>query len=118
SVGPKTAATLLNDYGDLDGVFKNLDKISRKKLKETLTNHEADARLSRQLVALKDDCEVDISAENLAFSPSSRRDEAQLSALFTELGFTRQLTALKNGTSAIQQDDNADSHGTGSADAN
>ncbi len=109
SVGPKTASTLINEYGDLDGIFKNLDKISRKKLKETLTNHEADARLSRKLVALKDDCEVDTSAESLAFSPASRRDEDKLSELFTELGFTRQLTALKNGTSAIQQGDAADS---------
>lgn len=107
SVGPKTAATLLQEYANLDGIFASLDKIKRKKLKETLTAHEGDARLSRRLVALKSDCIVDISEEALAFSPSKRRDEAKLIAIYEELGFTRQLAALKSGSAAIQRGDSS-----------
>lgn len=103
SVGPKTAATLLQDYGSLDGIYENLEVIKRKKLKETLTENEDKARLSRRLVALKDDCEVDTSLEALAFAPASRREDERLCEIFSELGFTRQLTAMKNGTAAIQQ---------------
>lgn len=102
SVGPKTAATLIQEHGSLDGIFAALDSIPRKKLKETLAEHEANARLSRKLVALKEDCRVDISLEALAFSPAARRDEQKLIQLYEELGFTRQLAALKSGTATIQ----------------
>ncbi|WP_343344813.1 DNA polymerase I [Sphingomicrobium sp. XHP0239] len=57
-VGPKTAATLLEEYGDLEGILSNLDKITKPALKRNLTEHEEAARLSRQLVELK--CDVDL----------------------------------------------------------
>jgi DNA polymerase-1 len=43
-VGDKTAAKLLGDYGDLDGIFAHLDEIRGKKLPTTLTEHEASVR--------------------------------------------------------------------------
>lgn len=113
SVGPKTAATLLQDYGSLDGIYQNLENIKRKKLKETLTDNEDKARLSRRLVALKDDCEVDTSSDALAFAPASRREDDRLCDLFSELGFTRQLTAMKSGTAAIQQGGSTSSSNAG-----
>ncbi len=42
-VGEKTAAKLINTYGDLDGVFANVDK-NTPKLKENLKGHEARVR--------------------------------------------------------------------------
>lgn len=108
SVGPKTAATLLNEYGDLDGVFRSLSSVNRKKLAETLQQHEKNARLSRRLVALKDDCELDASLANLAFSPKSRRDEQRLTELYRELGFSRQLAALAQGSAEIQRADHVE----------
>ena len=43
-IGDKTAAQLLQEYGDLEGVLANIDKISGAKRKENLTNHAEDAR--------------------------------------------------------------------------
>jgi len=94
SVGPKTAAELLQRFGSLDGIFSHLDQIERKKLKETLTEHEAAARLSRRLVALKLDCPLDLSTSALSFGDADRRDVGALKALYTELGFKKQLAAL------------------------
>ncbi len=108
SVGPKTAATLLQDYGDLDGVYNSLDCIKRKKLKQTLIDHEDEARMSRRLVALKEDCPVDASREALAFAPKARRKEGELAKIYESLGFTKQLAALKNGEAIIQQGDPQD----------
>ncbi len=54
-IGPKTAAELIVQYGDLEGVIANIDDIKKPKLKETLAASIADARLSRELVRLKDD---------------------------------------------------------------
>lgn len=104
SVGPKTAATLLLAHGDLDGIFAATATIARKKLRETLEENEANARLSRQLVTLKDDCDVDATLENLRFSPKERRNERRLAEIYTELGFSRQLAALSLGKAEIQQE--------------
>ena len=50
-VGEKTAAKLINDYGDLDGVFANLDKLTPK-LRENLTAHEARVRMNAEATPL------------------------------------------------------------------
>jgi DNA polymerase-1 len=50
-VGEKTAAKLLNAYGDLDGIFANLDK-QTPKLRENLTNNEGLARSNATVIPL------------------------------------------------------------------
>ena len=61
-VGEKTAARLINDYGDLDGVFANLAKCTPK-LRENLAAHEARARENALATPLVRDvpvgCEID-----------------------------------------------------------
>ena len=52
-VGPKTAIQLLNDYGDMDNLYANLDKISKKGLHDNLANNREKAFLSRELVTLQ-----------------------------------------------------------------
>ena len=54
-VGPKTAAELIQQYGTVEGVIAHIDEIKKPKLKETLAASVDDARLSRELVRLKDD---------------------------------------------------------------
>jgi DNA polymerase-1 len=54
-VGPKTAAELIVQFGDVEGVIANIDTVKKPKLKETLAASIDDARLSRELVRLKDD---------------------------------------------------------------
>ncbi|QNN64841.1 DNA polymerase I [Sphingomonas rhizophila] len=51
-IGPKTASQLINDFGDLETVLASTDRITKPKLKQSLIDHAADARLSRQLVEL------------------------------------------------------------------
>ncbi len=52
-VGPKTAIQLLNDYGDMDNLYANLDKITKKGLHDNLENNREKAFLSRELVTLQ-----------------------------------------------------------------
>ncbi len=52
-VGPKTAIRLLNDYGDMDNLYANLDKITKKGLHDNLANNREKAFLSRELVTLQ-----------------------------------------------------------------
>ena len=57
-IGPKSAVKLLADFGSLDGIYQNLDAISAKGQRTKLADDEAAARLSRRLVALRDDVEL------------------------------------------------------------
>lgn len=58
-IGVKTAAELINTYGDFEGIFKNLDKIKQPKRKQSLIDNEDLARISRRLVTLKTDVPTD-----------------------------------------------------------
>lgn len=52
-VGPKTAIQLLTEYGDMDNIYANLDKITKKALHDNLANNREKAFLSRELVTLQ-----------------------------------------------------------------
>ncbi len=64
-IGDKTAAQLLQEYGDLEGVLANIDKISGAKRKENLTNHTEDARISKQLATAITDIDVELDLDEL-----------------------------------------------------
>jgi DNA polymerase-1 len=64
-IGDKTAAQLLQEYGDLEGVLANIDKISGAKRKENLTNHAEDARISKQLATAITDIDVELDLDEL-----------------------------------------------------
>lgn len=59
-IGSKTAARLLNEYGHLEAVLENADAV-KGKVGESLRASVELARLSRRLVALKTDVELDIA---------------------------------------------------------
>ena len=58
-IGPKTAAQLLEEYGDLDTLLARASEIKQNKRRENLIEFADQARLSRELVTLKDDTPVD-----------------------------------------------------------
>jgi len=92
SVGQKTAAKLLGDHGSLEGIYDNLDAITRKALKEKLVTHREDALTSRELVTLRDDVAID---GDLVARPYGGGNAAALRALFSELELTRLLAQLE-----------------------
>ena len=64
-IGVKTAALLINEYGDLDGVLQRAGEIKQPKRRQSLIEHADLARVSRQLVTLKDDVPVEMSLDDL-----------------------------------------------------
>src|SRR5690349_24793401 len=54
-IGDKTAAELLQRFGDLEPVLASVDEISGAKRKQNLTEHAGDARLSKQLATMDGD---------------------------------------------------------------
>ncbi|GGE44943.1 DNA polymerase I [Marinicauda pacifica] len=60
-IGIKTAAQLIEEYGDLDGLLSRADEIKQPKRREKLIENAELARISRQLVTLKTDV-ADVAA--------------------------------------------------------
>src|SRR5512133_1828399 len=57
-IGPKTATLLIQQFGDLETVLASTDQITKPKLKQSLIDFAADARLSRELVRLVCDAKL------------------------------------------------------------
>lgn len=66
-IGEKTAVNLLSEYGSLEGVIANVDKIEGK-LGEKIRSGEASARLSYKLAAIDTNVPVKCSLDDLAFA--------------------------------------------------
>ena len=64
-IGVKTAAELIKEYGDLDGLLARAGEIKQPKRREKLIEFAEQARISRDLVTLKLDVPVEIAIEQL-----------------------------------------------------
>jgi len=57
-IGEKTAAKLLAEYGDLDGVYAAVDSMKASKMKQNLIENKDLAYLSKTLATIKLDCPI------------------------------------------------------------
>jgi DNA polymerase-1 len=85
-IGEKTAVSLIKTFGSLESILKNLDSVSRKKLRESLGTFHEQAMLSRRLVTIN--TEVPVSVE-LASLKVTDPDARKLASLFKKLEFQR-----------------------------
>jgi DNA polymerase-1 len=98
-IGPKTAAKLLQEFGTLDNLLANLDRVAGKK-QETLRASGEKIRLSRQLVSLSTD--VPLEMDWLGWRVR-QPDTDRLLALFQEWGFHRFATMVRTEFPAPSQ---------------
>jgi DNA polymerase-1 len=83
-VGDKTAAKLLNDYGDLEGVFANLERIKGKKLPSMLAEHRQSVLDGFTVATLHRDLAVPLPIEALRMGEV---DPESVRRLFATLEF-------------------------------
>lgn len=83
SVGPKTAVKWLSTYDTLDNIIAHAEDI-KGKVGEKFRDFIPQLGMTRELVTIKCDVELDESLDDFALKPS---DEAQLLALYDELEF-------------------------------
>lgn len=67
SVGPKTAQKLIEEFGTLENLYDNLEKVARDKLRAALEEHKENAFLSKKLVTLDADMDVDYTSTDLSY---------------------------------------------------
>ncbi len=83
-IGVKTAALLINEFGDLETLLARAGEIKQPKRRESLIEHADKARLSKVLVTLKDDVPVEVALEELGVADP---DPATLLAFLAEMEF-------------------------------
>ncbi len=93
-IGPKTAEKLINEYGDLESVLNAAPEMKKSKMRENLIEHAEMARLSRQLVQLKEDCDLPMPLEEFALDGIPKEP---LADFLSTHGFTSLLKRLGAG---------------------
>jgi DNA polymerase-1 len=88
--GPKTAAKWLAEYGSLDGVIANADKVGGK-IGENLRRALPQLPLSRELATIKTDCTLEVGPRDLALR---ERDIDTLRTLYRRYEFNAALKEL------------------------
>ncbi len=64
-IGIKTAALLINEFGDLETLLARAEEIKQNKRRETLINHADQIRLSKKLVQLDKETPLDFTLDDL-----------------------------------------------------
>ncbi|ETO91555.1 MAG: DNA polymerase I [Candidatus Xenolissoclinum pacificiensis L6] len=82
-IGYKTAALLVNSYGDLDGILKNASSIPQKKRRENIETFAENALIARQLISLS--IQVPIQ-QNLADLVYNRPEYSTISGFINKYG--------------------------------
>ena len=65
-IGIKTAAQLINEYGDLESLLARAEEIKQPKRRETLIDFADQIRISKRLVQLEENVPVKVPVEDLA----------------------------------------------------
>lgn len=90
-IGPKTALSLMEQFGSLDDILKNAEGISAKGVRQKVMEHRELALLSRKLVTI--DCQVSVPVQ-LCDLVYREPNLDQCKQLFTELEFFNLLKEL------------------------
>jgi DNA polymerase-1 len=90
-IGPKKAAQLLTEYGSLDKILASTGEMKKSKQRENLETYKDQALLSRDLVTIVTDLEMDVKPESLG-QPAPDREK--LLELFQRWEFKNFVTEL------------------------
>jgi DNA polymerase-1 len=97
-VGPKTAAKLILEHGDVEAVLAAAPDMKKGKLRDNLIEHAHMARLSRKLVALADDVPLPEPLDDFVLDGIP---DAPLRAFLEHHGFKTLLTRLGSESSSV-----------------
>ena len=83
-IGDKTACELVTQYGDLESILAHAQEITKKRPREALLQYAENARLSKELVTIRDDLSTDFDADATRLREPNY---ARLRDLYVELEF-------------------------------
>ena len=100
-IGPKTAVDLVREFGSVESVLENAEKVSRPKIRQNLQAHREVALLSKSLVTIDTDVPLDVEPESFK---CREPDHELVVKLIKEFEFTSLLERFnpQNKTSEIE----------------
>ena len=98
-VGPKTAMKLIQEHGNIENIYENIDSIKNEKMKDKLLSDKDNALLSKQLVTILTDVNIDSSVEDFVIK---EMNTSKLEDIFKELEFSGLLKKI-GSTETIEQ---------------
>ena len=101
-IGPKNGVKLITTYGNLEGIYENIDEIKGKQKEKLLTDKE-NAFISRELATVKRELDVEYDKNKLKFE---EKDFDSLLKLYEELDFKRFSKAVKEEKERFLQNGN------------
>ncbi len=100
-IGPKTALALIKEWGSLENVLNNVEKLRGPKMREDIVKFEDQARLSRELATIRTDVPIPDEIEDLAVK---QPEPAELYAFYRELGFRSLLKDVAGSEKIARRD--------------
>ena len=95
-IGEKTAVKLITEFGGIDGLLANTDKL-KGALKEKVENNVEQIKFSRLLATIRTDVPVELDMDSLKFNGP---DEQKLMKMFEDLEFRSLMFRVKSKQSA------------------
>ena len=90
-IGEKTGLKLIKEFGTIENLYDNLDKVTGKKLKENLENYKTQAFMSKKLGTIVRNVPLDVGIEDLKIKERNYED---LSTMYREYEFNTLLQRL------------------------
>jgi DNA polymerase-1 len=89
-IGEKTSKALIDQFGSIENMLKNLDQIKKQSLREKIEKNLDQLKLSRRLVTIEKELELELNLPDFSLSPP---DQKELISLYKELEFSSLISA-------------------------
>lgn len=95
-IGEKTARQLIQEFGPIEDIYKNIEKIKKPSIREKLILGRDNAYMSKALATIKMDCPIEIGEGQIK---AGKEDTDGLRDIYRELEFTSFYNELKRDPS-------------------
>ncbi len=72
-IGPKTASKLIHQFGTVDNIYKNLEKVESEKVKEILEKEKNNVYVSKKLAEIMTDVDINLDIKKLKFKGFNKK---------------------------------------------
>ena len=97
-IGPKTALELIKEFGDIDSLIKNADRIKQEKRKNIIKDSEEDIRISLNLVRLDNNIDLPLSINEIKSFVELENNDNSIKNFLIEQGFRAIQQRLENNS--------------------
>ena len=97
-IGPKTALELIKQFGDIEGLIKNVEKIKQDKRKNVIRDSEKDIRVSLELVKLDNKVKLPLSIDEIIPYSAIQNSSENINQFLLEQGFKAIIQRLENNS--------------------